>query len=156
MLWAGLGSKEKAQLTLAHRRRYHALANYLHAEDSKNPHQVRAIALRELPNLLHAVHQALDANDSDAVAFADHVNRFLRVFGMNREAATLACRAEKAGGEEGSDPWYLAQSNRGEQLQVSGQAGEAAKIFLGILQTLGNEPSYRRAATLIALVPRCT
>ena len=80
MLWAQLEGKEKAQLTEAHRKRYYALANYLYKEDRKNPHQARAIALRELPNLLHAVHQALDAGDPDAVDFVDSVNIFLNFF----------------------------------------------------------------------------
>lgn len=151
MLWAGLDGQEKAQLTLAHRQRYYSVAGYLYNEDSKNPHQARAIALRELPNLLHAVHQALDAGDPDAVAFATSVNRFLTTFGMTREAASLTRRAEKAGGEKGSQAWYLAQSNRGEQLLTSGQVGEATKIFSDILQTLGDEPSFNLARTLECL-----
>ena len=154
MLWAGLDGEEKAQLTLAHRQRYYALANFVYKEDSKNPHQARAIALRELPNLLHAVRQALDADDPDAVDFADSVNRFLKVFGMTREAASLSRRAEKAGGEKGSEAWRLAQTNRGEQLLASGQVGEAAEIFSDILQTLGDEPSYELALTL-AHLGRC-
>ena len=154
MLWAGLDGEERAQFTLAHRQRYHALAGYLYHEDSKNPHQARAIALRELPNLLHAVHQALDAGDPDAVDFVTVVNLFLTLFGMTREAASLTHRAEKAGGEKGSEGWYLARSNRGEQLLASGQVGKAAKIFTDILQTLGDEPSYNLAVTL-ARLGRC-
>ncbi len=148
LLWAGLDGEEKSQLTLAHRQRYYALAKYLYHEDDKNPHQARAIVLRELPNLLHAVHQALDAGDPDAVRFVDSVNLFLNFFGMTREAASLTRRADKAGGAKGSDAWYLAQSNRGEQLLDSGQIGEAAEIFSDILQTLGDEPSSNLAQTL--------
>jgi tetratricopeptide (TPR) repeat protein len=148
MLWAGLEADERDALTTAHRQRYYALAGYLYHEDDKNPHQARAIARRELPNLLHAVDRALDARDADAVDFVDSVNRFLTVFGMTREAARLTRRAEQAGGQRGSQAWFLAQSNRGEQLLASGRAGEAAEIFADILETLGDQPSYNRALTL--------
>ncbi|HPM82263.1 MAG TPA: tetratricopeptide repeat protein [Candidatus Anammoximicrobium sp.] len=148
MLWAGLEAGERDALTTAHRRRYYALADYLYHEDNKNPHQVRAIARRELPNLLHAVDRALDARDADAVEFVDSVNKFLNNFGMTREAARLTRRAEQAGGQRGSQAWFLAQSNRGEQLRTSGRAGKAAEIFADILETLGDPPSYHRAVTL--------
>ncbi len=148
MLWAGLEAGERDALTTAHRRRYYALANYLYREDDKNPHQARAIARRELPNLLHAVDRALDAHDADAVDFVDSVNKFLTVFGMTREAARLTRRAEQAGGQRGSQAWFLAQSSRGEQLLASGRVGKAAEIFADILETLGDQPSYKRALTL--------
>ncbi|HUG71266.1 MAG TPA: CHAT domain-containing protein [Pirellulaceae bacterium] len=148
MLWSTLDADEHDALLLAHRQRYYALANYLYHEDMKNPHMVRAIARRELPNLLHAVHQALDAADPDAVQFVDCVNRFLNVFGMTREAASLARRAEQAGGERGSRAWFLAQSGRGEQLLAAGNIAVAAEIFTDILQTLGDQPSYELALTL--------
>lgn len=151
MLWAALEADERDALTLAHRQRYFALAGYLYSEDAKNPHQARAIARRELPNLLHAVHGALDAGDADAVDFADSVNRFLNNFGMTREAARLTRRAEQAGGHRGSHAWYLAQSNRGEQLLASGRVAEAAAIFADILETLDDQYSYNRALTLSRL-----
>lgn len=148
MLWSSLTPDEHDALTLAHRQRYYALAGYLYNEDRKNPHQARAIARRELPNLLHAVHAALDASDADAVSFVTRVDLFLNLFGMTREAALLTQRAEQAGGERGSQAWYLAQTNRGEQLLASGQVGEAVEIFADILESLGEEPSYNRATTL--------
>ncbi len=151
MLWAGLAADERDVLTLAHRRRYYALAGYLYHEDDRNPHQARAIARRELPNLLHAVRSALDAGDADAVDFVDSVNRFLNYFGMTREAALLTRRAEQAGGRRGSKAWYLAQSNRGEQLRASGAVGEAARIFADILDALGDRPGYDRVLTLLRL-----
>ncbi|MEO1528223.1 MAG: tetratricopeptide repeat protein [Planctomycetota bacterium] len=154
MLWASLSPDERDALTLAHRQRYYALAGYLYHEDGKNPHQVRSIVRRELPNLLHAVRAALNARDADAVSFVDRVNRFLNNFGMTREAALLTRRAEQAGGERGSQAWYLAQSNRGEQLRASGQVGEAARIFADILESLGEEPSFNRAKTLVD-IGRC-
>nr|VFJ42528.1 MAG: Tetratricopeptide repeat-containing protein [Candidatus Kentron sp. DK] len=154
LLWAGITAEEQDQLTLAHRQRYYQLANYLYHEDAKNPHQARAIARRELPNILHACRNALEAGDSDAVDFVDSINRFLTVFGMGREAALLTRRAEAAGGERGSDAWFLAQSNRGEQLLATGRASEAAEIFADILAALGDQPSYNRATTL-SFLGRC-
>ena len=106
MLWAQLDKDEKARLAEAYRRRYHALAGYLYREDTQNPDQARAIARRELPNLLHALRQALDVSDADAVDFVNFVNRFLNGFGMTREAALLRKHAEKLGSEKGSKAWY--------------------------------------------------
>ena len=69
------------------------------AEDLESVYRVIAdalpIARRELPNLLHAVHRALDADDADAVRFVDRVNWFLTVFGMTRKAALLTRLAIK-------------------------------------------------------------
>ena len=154
LLWAGLDGAEQARLALAHRRRYHQLANYLYHSDTQSPDQARAIARRELPNLLHAVDLALGAGEPDAVQFVTVVNLFLGYFGRTREAAALNHRAETAGGAVGSDPWFLAQSNRGEQLLESGQAAKAAECFGAILQALGEAPSYRLAMTL-ACLGRC-
>jgi tetratricopeptide (TPR) repeat protein len=148
MLWAGLESGERDALTAAHCRRYDALASYLSHEDRKNPHQARAIARRELPNLLHAVDRALDARDADAVEFVIDVNQFLTFFGMTREAVRLTRRAEQTGVQPGSQAWFLAQSNRGEQLLEAGRAGEAAGIFADILKTHGNQPSFNRGVAL--------
>ncbi len=55
MLWARLDAAERERLTTVHRQRYYALSRYLYREDQRNPHQARAVAWRELPNLLHAV-----------------------------------------------------------------------------------------------------
>lgn len=149
MLWAQLDAAERTQRSAAHRQRYYALSGYLYQEDTRNPHQARAIAWRELPNLLHAVHAALDAGDPDAGSFADKVNKFLGpIFGLKQEATRLAARAQAAAGEAGSPAWFLAQSNRGEQLFAAGQVAEAAQVFQTILTQLGDAPSYERAVTL--------
>lgn len=151
MLWAGLDAAEQARLTLAHRQRYYALAKFLYQQDRKNPYLTRAIALREMPNLLHAVDQALKARDEEAVDFVDSVIAFLRIYGRTREATALNRRAEQAGGEPGSAAWCLAQSNKGDQLLASGQAAHAAECFNAILQTLGEAPSYQLTITLLHL-----
>ncbi len=151
MLWAALPADEQARLSEAHRGRYYALSGFLYHEDHKSPHEPRAIAWRELPNLLHAVHRALEAGDPDAVIFVETVSRFLNVFGLTREAESLGRRAEEAGGKPGSQAWFLAQSNKGERLFASGRVGEAAKVFSAIVDTLGDGPTYERAVTLCSL-----
>ena len=148
MLWARLDAAGRERLTTAHRQRYYALSGTLYHEDTRNPHQARAIAWRELPNLLHAVHAALDAGDPDAVVFADKVNKFLGYFGLKQEAERLSKKAQQAAPDAGSQAWYLAQSNRGEQLFEAGQVAGAAQVFQAILQQLGDTPTYERAVTL--------
>jgi tetratricopeptide (TPR) repeat protein len=151
ILWAGLEDDERQALTSAHRQRYHTLANYLYDQDSTNPHQARDIARRELPNLLQAVDRALDTGDADAVDFVDSINRFLRCFGLTREAARLSGRVERVDLPTGSQAWYLAQSDRGEQLFQAGRAGDAAAVFEDILKSLGDQPSSQLALTLTRL-----
>jgi len=148
MLWAQLGADERALLSAAHRKRYYALANYLYREDSTTPHQARAIALRELPNLLHAVHAALAAGEPEAVDFANSVNLFLGCFGLTQEGEALLAKTHATAGEVGSDAWYLAQSNRGEQLFEAGQVPEAVEVFQTVLAQLGDKSSHWRAVTL--------
>lgn len=135
-------------LITTHRRRYYAVAKYCYREDRTNPEFARAIARRELPNLLHGVGSALAVGEDFAVDFVDAVNKFLRNFGLNRLAADLSERAINAAGTVGSDTWYLAQSNRGEQLLDAGRITEAGPLFTEILQRLGDAPSYERAVTL--------
>ena len=77
-----------------------ALAGYLYQADDRTPHQAREIAWRELPNLLHAVHAALDAGDPDVGGdFADSVNRFLGNFGLKQESEALVSKSHAAAGE---------------------------------------------------------
>ncbi len=148
MLWARLDETERTRLSTAHRQRYHALSVYLYEQDRRSPRQTRAIAWRELPNLLHAVHGALDADDPDAGTFAECVNKFLSFFGFKREAERLTAKAQEAAGEAGSQAWFLAQSSRGEQLRGAGRVAEATQVFQAILKQLGEKPTYDRAVTL--------
>jgi tetratricopeptide (TPR) repeat protein len=139
-----LAAEELAQLLARHQERYYQLSGYLYFEDRKNPHQTRAIVLRELPNLLYAVKGALAAKTENAVDFVDNVNRFLNVFWLNRDRADLTQQAEQIGG-------YLALSNKGEHLYDQGQYQAAAQVFNGILTSLGEQPSYQRCLTLTRL-----
>jgi len=112
------------------------------------------MARRELPNLLHAVHAALTAGDADAVDFADKVNLFLSVFGLNRDREHLTQRANQTTGVVGSRAWFLARFNQGEQLFASGRYAAAAALFLEILTGLGVAPSYERCV-MLSLLGRC-
>lgn len=70
--------------------RFHpTLAPILWADLEDDERQVLIIARRELPNLLQAVDRALDAGDAEAIDFVAAVNKFLRFFGLTREAARL-------------------------------------------------------------------
>ena len=100
--------------------------------DTVSADQARAIARRELPNLLQAVDQALATGDKDAVGFIGWVNWFLKYFGRTREAAVLTRQATQVGGTSGSHAWYLAHFSHGEQLLETGQATKAAECFEAI------------------------
>jgi len=139
-----LTAEELAQLLARHQERYYQLSDYLYFEDQKNPHQIRAIVLRELPNLLYAVKGALAAKTDNAVEFVDNVNRFLNVFGLNRDRADLTQQAEQIGG-------YTALSNKGQHLYEQGQYQVAAQVFNEILTSLGELPSYERCFILSQL-----
>jgi len=136
-----ISAEELAQLLVRHQERYYQLSGYLYIEDNKNPHQARAIVLRELPNLLYAVKCALEAKTDNAVNFVDNVNLFLKFFGLNRDRVNLTQQVQQIGG-------YLALSNKGEHLYSQGQYQAAAQVFNEILMILGEQPSYERCLTL--------
>jgi len=148
LLWQELDQVQRDALTAAHRQRYYGLANYLYHEDSRNPHFARTIARRELPNLLYAVRGALQAGEPQAVEFVHSVNLFLKHFGLRREQAESGSLAEQQADTFGSHSWYLAQTQRGEQLFADGQIGEAITVFKQLLAGLGDSANYQRAQTL--------
>jgi len=111
MLWAQLSPKEQVSLSAAHRERYFTLANYLHGEDRNHPHEARAIAQVELPNLLYAAYGAFEAGDLQAGVFADRILWFLRFVGLRREASRLIDLAQNSSRDGGSETWYLAQGS---------------------------------------------
>ncbi len=154
-LWQRLDKEEQDTLLQDYWQAYYQLANQLYNLDKTNPHAARAVAQCELPNLLRAVHVALQTDKAEeSVDFADNVNWFLRDFGMRRDAEELTEAAGKAGGTVGSRTWYLSQSNKGEQLYGSGQPGPAAQVFADILAGLEETPSYERCLTL-GRIGRC-
>ncbi|CAK8711257.1 Tetratricopeptide repeat-containing protein [Candidatus Electronema halotolerans] len=148
-LWQKLGKEEQDELLEGYWQAYYQLSNELYRLDRTNPHAARAVARHELPNMLRAVHAALQSGRSEeGVDFANNVNLFLRYFGLRRDAEELTEAAGKAGGVVGSKAWYLSRSNLGEQLLNSGQPKQAEAVFADILKGLGETPSYERCITL--------
>jgi tetratricopeptide (TPR) repeat protein len=150
-LWQKLTPDEQEKLTARYQERYYQVSRYLYQQDSKAVAVVRAIAQRELPNLLAAVNGALDTRAPWAVDFVDNVSRFLGVFGLSRDRATLAKKAQAVVAEQGSNDWSLARSNLGEQLYGAGNFREAEAVFTDILAHIGNVPSHRRCGTVLRL-----
>jgi tetratricopeptide (TPR) repeat protein len=153
-MWSRLTEPEQQQLLSRHRQRYYQLSNYLYVEDQKNPFFARAVALRELPNLLYAVRGSIAASDDFAVEFVDNVNLFLGNFGLNQDRGNLTEMVQHMGSEVGSQTWYLTRSNTGEQLCNAGRYAEAEAVFHDILTGLGEAPSYERCVTL-GKIGRC-
>jgi tetratricopeptide (TPR) repeat protein len=147
-MWSRMTESEQQQLLIRHRQRYYQLSGYLYFEDSTNPFAVRAIAQRELPNLLYAVRGSIAAGEDFAVDFVDNVNKFLGNFGLNQDREDLTEKAQHMGGEVGSKTWYLTQSNRGTQLWDAGRYTEAEAVFQEVLTGLGATPSYERCFIL--------
>ena len=141
-------TSEEAQLLARHRERYYQLSRYLYDEDPKNPDFARSIVRRELLNLLFAVDHALSLQEDWAIDFVDNLNRFLDFFGLNKTRQALTERASQQNSEVGSNDWYLAQTNAGEQLRQAGTTEQAAVIFQQILAFLGKIPSYELCLTL--------
>jgi tetratricopeptide (TPR) repeat protein len=150
VLWGSLSKGEQGELQQRYRHRYYVLSDFLYHSDKKNPYEARAIAQRELPNLLVAVRGAMDAGEDWAVDFVDKMNWFLGFFGMNGDRKALTDRAAQLAQSVavGSQAWYLARSNAGEQLWQSGQPQRAIAIFQEILAGLGETVSYERCITL--------
>jgi tetratricopeptide (TPR) repeat protein len=147
-MWSRLTESEQQELLIRHRLRYYQLANYLYFEDDKNPFAVRAIAQRELPNLLYAVRGSIAAGEDFAVDFVVKVNRFLGNFGLNQDREKLTEMVQHMGGEVGSQSWFMTLNNTGEQLWDAGRYAEAEAVFQEILTGLGATPRYERCLTL--------
>jgi tetratricopeptide (TPR) repeat protein len=154
VLWGTLAPAEQQALKQRHQERYYNLSGWLYQTDSQNPLAVRAIARRELPNLLTAVQAALAAADENAVDFVDNVNWFLDFFGMNQDRQRLTDQAQAIAGVVGSPSWFLSRSNAGDQLWQAGQLQAALSIFEDILQGLGTAIRHDRCLTL-GKIGRC-
>jgi tetratricopeptide (TPR) repeat protein len=148
VLWSRLSAEAQTEQLARHRQRYYQLSRYLYFEDQKNPQEACAIAQRELPNLLVAVHGALDAGEEWAVEFVNYLNWFLNNFGLNRDRALLNQRVEQVVEKVSFRTWYLSLTYVGEQLRSAGRYQEAAEVFNEILTGLGEEPSYNHCFTL--------
>jgi tetratricopeptide (TPR) repeat protein len=147
-LWERLLPAQQADLSARHCQRYYALSDYLYNKDIHNTHQARAITRRELPNLLHAVHGALEVGEEWTVDFVYKVSFFLNVFGLHRDWTVLTQRVQAGGWQMGSRAWWLARLNHGERLWAEGQSHAAAAVFQEVLAGLRESPSYERGDAL--------
>ena len=62
---------------------------------------------------------------------------------------------QAASSDEGSRAWYLAQSQRGEQLLAAGRAAEAAQVFQAILNNIYLQRNLDEFAETV-LIPEYT
>ncbi|RKZ50804.1 MAG: hypothetical protein DRR16_08385 [Candidatus Parabeggiatoa sp. nov. 3] len=153
LLWNRLSQLEQEALTERYCQGYHELSLFLYNEDNQKPHQTRLIERRELPNLLHAVEEALDSNKKGALEFADKVISFLVDFGFKTDSNQLTRRrTEKLSHSTAvSQEEYLAQSQKADQLYSDGQYSEAQTVYQELLEQLGEDISYNRCLSLSGL-----
>jgi tetratricopeptide (TPR) repeat protein len=142
---------------------YYRLANDLYHADTKTPHAARAIALRELPNLLRALDLALAAASSSlssreeaggaavaAVGLANRIGSFLDKFGRWRERdallekiSTLQSQISSEKGIARAESQMLIQ--RGEAWLTQGRAAEVKRLFRDLLARLETGAAYNAA-----------
>lgn len=151
LLWSQLPQPEQDALSARHRQWYYRFSTALRLGDNKLPHHFRAIAGRELPNLMYAVHGALAAANEWAADFTVNVGSFLNVFGLNRDYRALTELAAALEPETGSRASYLYHFSLGVQLLANGRIQQAEAVFREVLVGLGASPSYKRCATLLKL-----
>jgi len=65
-----------------------------------------------------------------------------------RQAGALTAWTPAEPGATGSEPWYVAEGKRGQQLLDHGEVSQATAVFEAILARLGQQPSYGRAVVL--------
>jgi tetratricopeptide (TPR) repeat protein len=160
-------------------REYYGTANTLYGMDTQHPHEARAIALRELPNLRRALDLALatatshlrsggDTGEAAAVVvdFATSIGKFLDYFGRWRERDALlekiANLQSQISSEKGvTKAEYLMLGQQGDVLWQQGQAAKAEQLFRDLLEKMeagtaygGDEAAYDHAMTL-ARLGRC-
>jgi len=148
LLWSMLDQEQQGELIQTHRERYSRVARFLFHQDRNYPDQARAIAECELPNLLKAVHNALDAGDEQVNTFVNQLKVFLKYFGLSRESKAITERLEQAGEAPGSEGWVEAQSQKGRQLFADGQVGRALEIFMQVREVLDDSSPEVLASTL--------
>src|SRR5207248_2542929 len=128
----------------------------------QHPHEARAIAVRELPNLQRALDLAIAAGEAaTAVEFADRIARFLHSFGRRREQDALMAKIERlqvAGAAGVTQAEFLMLNGRGEALWQQGRAAEAERLFRDLLARLEAGVAYDAAydhAQTLAYLGRC-
>ncbi len=151
VLWERLAADIRKAVTARYQEIYYILSQELNSEDRNNAPFARNLALRELPNLLFAVRNAIKNPSTDTPKFVNTVDYFLTIFGMRRDRDDLTEQTTTLVGEVGSQLWYLIRSNEARQLIDAGYANEAIPLFEEILKALGEKPSHERSVTLCNL-----
>ncbi len=154
VLWRRLSAMEQIDMRNRYQDCYYEFAVFLYDGDDHNPDAIGAIAKQELSNLLWAVKGSLEARSEYAVAFVECMNKFLHFFGLERDRLFLTECLGPIISIVGSNDWFLAHSNQGEQLFRSGQYSAAIEMFNNIWQGLAPEANFNRIQTLIRL-ERC-
>ena len=135
-----LPASRRAELEDRYWQEYYATANMLYRDDIKHPHEARAIALRELPNLRRGIDLAIAAGAvEEAVDYADSVARFLDNFGRWRERDALMGKIGKlqiASGQGVTKAEFQRLDRQGDDLLQAGRAAEAEALFRDLLRRL--------------------
>ena len=127
--------------------------------DTQHPHEARAIALRELPNLQRALDLVIAAGAAEAaVDFAARIAKFLNNFGRWRERDALMAKIDRlqvAGAARVTKAEYLILSQRGEGFLQQGRAAAGEQMFRDLLARLeagaAYDAAYDHALTLFWL-----
>ncbi len=146
--WCRLTNGEQQQLLSRHCNRYYNLSSYLYFEDIKYPIATRAIVLRELPNFLYAVNNAIGTNENFAADFVTKISKFFDNFGLNQDREKLTLKLHQIKNEVVSKSWFLVQSNLGEKLLNEDRYAEAKVVFQELLAALDEKPNYERCLML--------
>jgi tetratricopeptide (TPR) repeat protein len=153
-LWDQLSTDKRATLITRHREVYYAASIQLYHGVAANPEVARATAWYELPNFMAAAEAAIDAGDANAADFADNVGTFLGWFGMARDRADLAARAQAAAGSKGSKAWFAARLLEGGQLFDAGRYREAETAYSELLEGLSKTAGFNYFF-ILRILARC-
>ncbi len=88
-LWSRLSSEEQDNLRVRHRSAYYELARELYDQVGDQPEKVRMLARLEMPNLLSASRESLQAEEQHALSFATYVKLLLDELGLKTDHEQL-------------------------------------------------------------------
>ncbi|MCL4251296.1 MAG: tetratricopeptide repeat protein [Anaerolineae bacterium] len=146
-----LPDERRAELEARYWQTYYEFSGILYRDDTQHPHQVRAMALVEMPNLRRAFHLALEAalrGDTEAhtpITFANILAHFLgNIFGRRRESEALRRELDRLPQTDGAltQADFLRLSGQGEALMQSGRLAEAERVFRDLLARLEGDANY--------------
>lgn len=164
-----LPAKRRAELENRYWRAYFRTVVELDKLSTPHPHEARAMAVRELPNLQRALQLAMAAGEMEtAVNFADYIARFLYILGRLHELTAMQtqinqwanARMREVAANEGefTKANLALLRNQGETLLGQGRAIEAEQVFLSLLQRLEVGAAYDTAidqAMVFVSLGRC-